>query len=345
MHCSPIQWLLLWVALALVASGPPSPPEPAPYEPPRPSESPPHDEPPSASAVVVEVHSEIDDSQVAWRRLVLRASKLFARITLEIRLAAVPATEAVVSLVPSPHGMALSPGDSEVLLATVDIESVSGFSRKKWLGNGWFRPADGSALQRVRFKPGEDGTKKIYRYSSDGVFRIVSEPNSSREAKLPPAEWTKSSERFFPFRGKSADCAKISDPFVLLYVLSSTPLSSGDRSRVCVFNKKALYFATLEVAGSERVAVDYSWESAGRETRINHKIATLKVQLTARAVDPQVEAREPFEFLGLEGEIEILVDPTSRLPVAIRGNLPSVGRLDFELSEATAARQGAVGTR
>jgi len=281
---------------------------------------------------------ELDPTGVAWSRLVFEGQRSVGRTTMAVELKALAVADAEADLVASPHPPAMSPDGGRAALMSAEIDAILPFKRKHWTGRTWFRPVDGAALQRIRYKPGKDGSNKTYRYSEGGVYRIRAEPRGSREARRGPERWTDVRESYYPYGAVREGCATVSDPFVLLYLVSAADLSVGDALSVCVFNKKGLYRATLKPVESERIKAHYVEGPGKRGNQVDREAVALKILLTAQPVPGSAGKLEGFEFLGLEGGVEILVDSESGLPLEIRGTLPEIGRLAFRLVEATVNR-------
>lgn len=278
---------------------------------------------------------DFDQNRVSWKRLVFEANKAMGSASTRVLLESLTVAEAAPALIESPHGAVAIPADADVLLMTAAIEAHLLFERKKWEGRVWFLPTDGTALQRTRHKPGKGASDKRYRYGPEGVYRRRAEPKDKQEAKLSVDAWSKVRNSYYDHGTGRIDCAQISDPLVLLYVVSATGMSEGRELEVCVFNKKELYRVTLETAGTEQVRVDFNQKQGRSAERVNTELNVLKIRLRPRPQDPNLKNPQAFEFIGLSGDIQILLDPRLGIPVGIRGELPVVGQTDFKLTEVS----------
>lgn len=281
---------------------------------------------------------ELDPARVAWSRLVFAGQRSVGQVTTAVELKVLTGSDADADLVESPHPPAISPDGARVALMSAQVEAILPFKRKNWTGRTWFRPADGAALQRIRYKPGKDGSNKTFRYSEGGVYRIRAEPRGSREVRRGPERWTDVRASYYPYGASRGGCPTVSDPFVLLYVASAAALSGGDELSACVFNKKGLYRARLKAVGTERVRAHYVEGPGKRGRQVDREAVALKVLLRARPVPGSAGKLEAFEFMGFEGGVEILLDTESGIPLEIRGMLPEIGQLSFRLIEATVNR-------
>ena len=212
----------------------------------------------------------------------------------QIELGMLTAEDASAAMMESPHGEIAIPENSDVLLISADIEAKLLFERKKWQGRVWFLPGDGTALQRNRHKPGKGASDKRLRYGPEGVYRRRAEPNNRREAELGADEWTKVRNAFYGYGKGRADCAPISDPLVLFYVVSAVGMTDGRELEFCAFNKKELYRVVIQSAGTERLKVDVT-EKRGRSTRrVKRRLDALKIHLKPRLQAPGPQ--EPTAF-------------------------------------------------
>ena len=230
--------------------------------------------------------------------------------------------------------------DDAVLVLNARIEShpkVPLMGPKAWEGTVWFLPEDARALQRTRLKLGNGGSRKVYRYSPTGVHRLRAEPDDRSEAKLPPTRWTQVRRSEYPFPDNYSECVAISDPSALIYIASTTPLAPGDPPiETCVFNKKTLYRVALRPVDERSIPIRYTAVRDGTAEQVERSADVLRIRVQAEPLDPGAPQREPFEMLGMEGgNVEILVDVAEHLPVRVSGELPDLGRVDFNLEEVT----------
>ena len=278
---------------------------------------------------------DFDRDSVSWQRLVFEGRQAMGKARTQIRLEALTARDASAALIRSPHGEVAIPDNADVLLISAEIEAKLLFERKKWYGRVWFLSDDGTALQRIRHKPGKGASDKRLRYGPDGVYRRRAEPNNKREAELGADNWTKVRNAFFGYGKGGADCARISDPLVLFYAVSAVGMSQGHELDLCVFNKKELYLVELKSTDTERVEVDVTEKRGQSSKRVKRRVDALRIRLKPSLRDPGLKEPTGFEFMGLTGDLEILLDPQTGVPVGVRGELPVVGKTNFKLTEVT----------
>jgi hypothetical protein len=280
---------------------------------------------------------ELDPARVAWSRLLLRASDARGEVSIEIRLSPVPAAELAPVLATGSGRAIKPPADAQVWLMTAIIE-VRDY-QKNYRTDVWFVPRDASALQRRRDKVGKGANRKTFRYLLHGVQRVRLEPDGEQEADLPPEQWPVVKEHFYPYGPAKAGCSVLSDPALLLFIASADVLTDeGERLDVCVFNKQTLYRARLSAGALRSLKVDYAEIGPDFRNDINRDITARKIRLEARPSGAGELKPDPFEFFEMPGDIDILLDEFSRIPVEVVGNVSGLGRVVFTLSEVTLSR-------
>lgn len=261
-----------------------------------------------------------DPRHLAWTEAEFKAQKLFLTARSAVRLRSVPAANAAAEWIESPHGVNVQPAGPQVIEITLETSGVGGESTDQV----WFDPARADAFQRLKTRHGKKGYRKAIRFSDEGTFIRRSAPSNGAEGRLPPAEWSKIEIFFYPHAAGDG-CAGVTEPSVLFYVLSADAgLREGASRRLCVFSDKQVVPVEVAVTGSEEVEVDYV-EKPARES------ASRRVDAWKVAVRPLAEDAD-FEFLGLDGAVEVLLEKTSRLPVELRGRIRGFGRVAVRLT-------------
>ena len=279
----------------------------------------------------------LDPSRVAWSRLLFRASDAMASVTIEVRLATVPSSGLEALPDAGADGAIMPPDGAEVSLMTAAIV-VDGYD-KTFRNEVWFLPGDAVPLQRRRDKIGKDANRKTFRYAADGVYRVRLDPEGRREAELPPEQWSARKTHFYPYETALSGCPVLTDPALLLFVVSAGAVSEdGEPLELCVFNKKTVYRVRARAAGARPLEVAYTEIGQGVRNEIERGIDAQRIRIVARPGDAAGLEPDPFEFFEITGDIEIVLDPSTRVPVMISGDLPGLGRVDFSLSEVTLAR-------
>lgn len=269
---------------------------------------------------------------LAWERLVFEDANAITRVRTTIDVRTISAAEAQRALIPAPGGDGLPAGGDGAIELSADIEAENRIvADKAWRGRVWLRP-DGTALQRIRDKRAPDLNRRIYRFTPAGVFRIRAQPEGASERGAAPEAWTDVTEKAFAYGAAAAGCPRVSDPAALLYLLSRAVPAPGRAPRAeCVFNKKSLYRVAIQAAGGETVSAAHLDERGGEARPGAGSRRALRLQIVARPMGTP-ESDDVFEFLGIEGDVELLLEEATGLPLRIRGRVPDFGAADFALT-------------
>ena len=278
----------------------------------------------SATAADPPSRAAFDPGAVPWTRLEFEAKKLWATGTTEVRLGSAEGGDLDRQLIASPRGTALRPGVPRLTVLAMN----AAFAGRRSETSVWFDPQRSTAFQRLKRRIGKKGYQKTYRYGEDGVYVLRRAPLDARQGEGPVDGWGKIEEFFYPYPQERPDCVTVSDPSLLLYLVAAA--GPGDPFSVCTFSGKTLFLVEFKPRGTTSLAVDYVTRSQGQESRRQGDVEAACVVLEARPVEA-VEG-EDFEFLGLEGDVEIFLD--GRIPVAVEGRLPGLGKLRIQLAAA-----------
>lgn len=286
-----------------------------------------------------------DPSAVAWTRLELEASKFFLTARSVVELAGRPSAEAIAELlsvppapvggsVPAAHSwggdqaMGLAPRGGETFRVDIRTRMLSRNSRIRF----WFDPGDARALQRVS----HDLTRKklrhrTYRYTRGGVFSRTLRPTDG-ERDRPYIGWSGVTDQVFAFAADVGG-AIVTEPAALLYLIPAGSFRApGDRERLRVFTRGRVRQVDVTVTARERIDVDYVEVSVGGERLVKGDVEALKVQIR-----PHAEAGEDqggFKLLGLEGDIDIYLEPQTRALLLMRGKVDFAGTVRLRLKRA-----------
>ncbi len=260
----------------------------------------------------------------SWHTLIMEVKPA---LVVKIQVDTTNGSEAQPHLLEYPD--ALRPDPAEMLYhLTVDTRLKWFLSSKSWLGDLWFRP-DLTALQRTRLKSGKTRNFKIYRYANDRVYRVRHRPKNQEDANPDPSTWPIENKRVYEFPARVTDrCSKITDPYALLLLLSRRTLDK--EKKLCVFNKKTVYEITLRCEGGQQMKVHYRLGGDPVETSVEAE----KVVILPRPIQKNSQdSIEPFELLGMEGDIIALIDPDNHLPLQFEGKVPGFGQAKLKLTE------------
>jgi len=283
----------------------------------------------------------LDAQQVIWTDLSYEAKSFAVKVKTDINLASCKKNEFESLRLSHPQYIPLPTASSEVYRIDVNTNVDRIFSPPvELLEQTWFEPMQATALYRIRLRRGKDDFKKIYWFTGQGVHRLRREPGSKKEALLPPDQWGELKNSFYGFSLTQLGCPQVTDPSVLIYIVSSYFNSkSKNPLTLYLFGKKQLHQVRLWVDESHRVSIDYIERKGDIKVPRQGKIEVLRVKLEAQPVRSDQDDPEKFSFLGLRRNISIDVNPESRIPVQVRGTIPLVGNVTLKLSEVKVRKQ------
>ena len=291
---------------------------------------------PSYAATAVSESKHPDTAAPAplnWGSLELQNTGMATAVTTRIELKTLSAFAVQSALIDAPKPMlqrvagariqALLVANSIRLLLGVGIETETQL---------WFNTDDSLPLQLNRSRRGRKPSQKLYRFGNRQVYRLRRQPADKVESGQPAEQWSDSSESFYPL--PAAGCALVLESSQLLYLLSSPDYVLGESTaEVCVFDRQRVYKVGFRLLGRESLNVDYLQVTDGQETLVKRTLDALRVALTSRPLeDSQVEV-QPFSFLGLDDDIQLLLSEPGRIPLRIHGEVYGFGTIELELKK------------
>ncbi len=269
---------------------------------------------------------QLDPGRVGWTHIGLKATKFFLTASTEVRVS-VAETPCMAFLSPDQGTPVLAGPDTAVL--TIDSEGL-GIRSTATL---WMDAQSGAALQYSVLDQGRRHRQRSYRYTDTGAFHWTRHPDRGEEdAAAETWSKTESGMRDYP---PTASGERIIDPIGLLYIISASDMSQpGDTIELVVYARRRI--ARLTITADRFVSFDDAIKGndfARTLTAGRHPKEALLFRLTPRAMSANDDME--FDFLGLSRDIEILLDPNTRLPLRISGKARIVGKLSIELQAAT----------
>ena len=279
-------------------------------------------------------HLNLDPDQVLWSRLSFRAKRAVVDVKVDVWLAPFSTAEFASVWRNNPQSIRLPSLGQEVYNINVNRVIDHIFSPPVTLSNQvLFEPNQAAALYRVRLRRGKDDIKRTYWFSREGVHRLRTKPSTKREASRDPAKWTDARTSFYPYDLTQLGCPHVTDPMLLIYLLSAAHIDkSGDSLSLCVFGKQQLHRLRLRVEGLQTLEVDYSENREEGEVRKKGKVDGLRITLEAQPLQSDLKNTENFSFLGFHKDITIDIDPELRIPLQISGRIPTIGAVALKLS-------------
>lgn len=186
-------------------------------------------------------------------------------------------------------------------------------------------PASGRALSRERLSRGRDQRFKSWEFHDDQAVRTRRTPG--RNDSAPPSEWPVSTQLEVKYPAKSAGMV-ITDVYALPLLAGRLLDGDGGAAEVVVYTDFNFYRVRMTQGPGPEVKVDYRVE--GEANAVKGRVATRMVTLAVSPLVP-LEDKPDFSLLGLEGDITLLFDPTTGVPVQLRGKAPRVGKTSINL--------------
>lgn len=207
-------------------------------------------------------------------------------------------------------------------------------------------PRNGSAIQRiVQRKDGNRFRYKATQYGPSGV-RVL----RTTSAKDPiEVDWQQASSTYQSYPSSFADGLAVSDASVLFYLLSRTDLRNpGDSLQIPILGNERLILLELTVVELttsktnyiERVAtvqaraVETATETTDptTERKVKERRPAILINVDAKQLDSDAQATDVL-VLGMEGDLEILLDAAYRMPLRISGRTPKFGKVHLRLKK------------
>lgn len=275
------------------------------------------------------ISAELSSDRLDWSQLRFHASKFFISIDADVSLSEVAATDIEGLLIEAGEGTAVAaaPPNKSLVFTT---EAFGRKTRAEVLLN----TATGATLQRTSHDSGKRNRHRIYRYTDVGAYQKTWWPVNDDEEKLPPErfkEWSKFEEGMRPF-AEAVHGQIVIDPGALLYIVGAAPLEKpGDKIEVLAYARKNVHRVQVEVAGMEQIKVKYGQEGGANPGERKGKVNALKLLVRGEMVDDG-DDDDQFELLGLRGDIDIHIDPVTRAPLQIKGDVKIAGKATMRLT-------------
>ena len=276
---------------------------------------------------------EAETGQVVWKRLTYQGKHFLGKLETAVSLTELSALAAQKALISIPEGSPLQVTAAPVKV--IDVQSAVNplFGAPEFAGSqAWFSPGDAAALQRIRYRKGDDIWQNTYRFTEKGVYRLRKKSGHGEEKNLAPEHWTKIKESFYPYQDKRPGSQAVLEPTGLLYLASARAFREEAAPRsLYVFDRKQLHEVKVQVSGRLRLKASYIEKNQKNDIKREGMIDALKISFKPRALVPGDKQPEDFSFMGLRGDFEIYIDAATGVPVQISGRISRIGKVDIRL--------------
>lgn len=190
--------------------------------------------------------------------------------------------------------------------------------------------ADGRASHRSRLSRGKSNEQryKTYEFLPEHILRVRRDAPAG--TTLPPGEWPVSSRRKIAYP-PAANGLPVTDAYALLDLAGRFLISPEAAARVAVITEFNFYQVRMSHSDGRPVKANYQVDGGPARTDTR---PTRGVTLTVSPLGEQVD-KPDFSLLGLSGEITILFDQESALPLQLRGTAPRIGAAEINLKKVT----------
>jgi hypothetical protein len=271
---------------------------------------------------------QLDPDRVNWASLQFHASKFLVSIDADVSVSDVAAAEIEGLLMDAGEGTDVPAAES-----TKELVFTTEFFGRKSRAEVLLNAADGATLQRTSHDSGKRNRHRIYRYTDIGAYQRTWWPINSAEEKLPAdqwQQWSKFEEGLRPFPAEIHG-EPVADPGSLLYIVGAAPLNEvGDTIEILAYARSNVHRVQVEVAGMETIKVNYKQTGGASPGKKKGKVQALKLLLRGNMVDDG-DSDDQFELLGLRGDIDIHIDPVTRAPLQLEGNVKIAGHAVMRL--------------
>jgi hypothetical protein len=266
--------------------------------------------------------ASLDAERIGWSEIQLGGSKFFLSADARLAWSLVPATAIAGRLRSPPDLVAVEPGES--VLELVYEGRAAGRRSRAVL---WMDPHNGAALQRMADDLTGDLRHRDYRYTTAGAWHWTRWPERGEE-KLPWERWSRATEGLRPWGEEPG--GPVLEPTGLIYAIAAAPLlRPGDTADFRVFQRRVLQRVEVRVVDTRSVDVDYRDVSATGTRQQRGRVEALR--LVVRGDPGTAGSSDELELLGLRGTLELYLDPATRAPLSLSGDVAIIGAVTLRL--------------
>ena len=276
-----------------------------------------------------------DPTRIGWTELDYEASKLGFEVESRLEMRRMPVAEMRAALVDPGPGDWLPAPETGGWLVRLTTEGLGRRSELELI-----LEASGRSLQRTQIETGrrlKDHRNRTHRFAPAAVHVGTLKP-TREEVGRPALEWSVRSDWLESLPAATGGEVVLGQATGLFYTLGAADLlEPGDRVTAHVLSKGKVMAVDLVVEGREPVDIDLVEVSERGERRRRERLDALRIRLTGRGLGDDAEASD-FRFLGMRGEVEVLLDPVTRAPVEISGRVGWLGRARVRLERLVLGR-------
>ncbi len=258
---------------------------------------------------------------------VFQAERLGGRVTAEAQFRREAAPPDPAALPRGPANPTCSPGDGRLLRLSltvrIDLPARSPIRIENHL---WMAPQSNAPCFLLRLRHGLKDYEQAFRFTPRSALRRQREPASPREARLPPAGWSRIKEHLYPF---PAGCEAVLETSGLFYRLLSDRAVSNSAEPLCVFHKRQVHRVRVEEEELEEIAFDYLEQKGDAVERRSGRMPARGLRLFSEPVGAFRGEREEFFKDGTR----LVLSRQEGIPLSAGFELPLLGWVDLRLVE------------
>jgi hypothetical protein len=272
-----------------------------------------------------------------WTDLIFEGSKFFTEVKLHMQLSSADCKAEEFPLEGQTKTYNCSKtADNTMLLSISSSAKGPGLSGDQYEENIVFNKTTFQPYRRILKNNINEEWIKIYYWGKTGVYRQKILPANSHEKKQPPDTWTKRKVSFYRYPKEADECSTISDPLLLLYIVSTLESDvEQEPVKLCAFGKGQIHQLTIRQEQSSPLKVSYTKHSSSREIEVEDQRSPLVFSIGVKTFTPADKKQEQFSFFGLHKDIHIYLDPETHLPLRISGKNNIAGQLVLNLTKVT----------
>jgi len=268
-------------------------------------------------------------SDLPWSWLVLQASRLGSTATAEVKIQSLAAADEAPEFLDSPRSEPLPASGAGVQkLSVTTTLFLLGGHRVQFENRLWIDPLTRTPLYLVRTRSGLKDYHQRFRFTRQGVFRLQREPASAEEAGRPSEFWTQIGEHFYPAPPDRELCSKAVETSMLIPLIGALTLERHSAVEpLCVFHKRQFHRVSMHALPIQPISFDYLEKRVGQEARRVGTATADGVFIASRPIGSYRGDVEDF----IRGGSRLYLSSEGRIPLAVSGELPLIGRVEMQL--------------
>lgn len=269
------------------------------------------------------------EPSTCWEQLVFEAGNEWAAASTTIDFTQIPAKDALKSLTQSDERAYLQPGGDTVSVISARFRAMRSHGELQI----WIDPQRGAALQSRRTGHGRDSRLKTHRFLEGAVWRERRSPGTGAEDASPDT-WPLRSATLVSYPRETGRNPVITPLMLLERASALARRPQPGKVDYLVLVDTGLYRVMLDSREQEILNAEFGLQTRTGTRVMTGKRAVRRVDLRPHPVG-SMDGNEAFSLLELEGEVALLIDLETGLPLRITGEWMRVGSVAVTLTQAS----------